>query len=363
MPQVSLTDSIKVLAFFFLLFGGLYFAAEFFIPLCFGGIIATLILPFSKRLESRGVHRGIAAAICILVLLLIIAGLVLLIGWQLADLARDFSTMQQHLISLREKVEVYIRDTVGISRQKQAEIISKQQTGGADQMTKIFSTVMGLGVDFILVTAYTFLFVFYRTRIKKFILMLVPVEHMKRTEDVISQSSNVAFQYLSGMSMMIVMLWILYGIGFSVIGIEGAIFFAVLCGLLEIIPFVGNLTGTGFTVLMAVSQGGGGSMVLGVLATYLVVQFLQTYIIEPLVVGAEVNINPLFTVVVLVLGEMIWGLPGMVLAIPLLGVAKIICDNIESLKPYAYLIGGERKEKKDEGYMDKIKKMFKEEAE
>lgn len=363
MAQISLTDSIKVLVFLFLLFGGLFFAAEFLIPLSFGGIIATLILPYCRKIESKGVHRGISAALCILILLLIIAGLVLIFAWQLSDLAKDFSQMQHHLGNLREKIESYISNTVGISRQKQTEIIDKQQSATTDQMAGVIGGLMGIAVDFILVTVYTFLFVLYRSRLKKFILMLVPVEQMQRTEKVISESAKVAFQYLSGLSVMIVMLWVMYGIGFSIVGIEGAIFFAVLCGLLEIVPFVGNLTGTGITVLMAVSQGGGGDMVLGVLATYFVVQFVQSYIIEPLVVGAEVNINPFFTILVLVLGEMLWGIPGMVLAIPLLGIAKIIFDNIEPLRPYAYLIGGERKEKKESGFVSKIKNMFKKEAE
>jgi predicted PurR-regulated permease PerM len=96
---------------------------------------------------------------------------------------------------------------------------------------------------------------------------------------------------------------------------------------------------------MVVIQGGGTGMVLGVVITYLVVQFLQTYLLEPVVVGAEVNINPLFTIIILVLGELIWGIPGMVLAIPLLGIVKIICDHIPSLKPYGYLIGSDRKRK------------------
>ncbi|HEX6171065.1 MAG TPA: AI-2E family transporter, partial [Chitinophagaceae bacterium] len=115
--------------------------------------------------------------------------------------------------------------------------------------------------------------------------------------------------------------------------------------LLEIIPFIGNLTGTLLAILMVVIQGGGAGMVLGVVITYLIVQFLQTYLLEPLVVGAEVNINPLFTIIILVVGELIWGIPGMVLAIPLLGIIKIICDHIPSLKPYGYLIGSDRKKK------------------
>ena len=97
---------------------------------------------------------------------------------------------------------------------------------------------------------------------------------------------------------------------------------------------------------MVVIQGGGSGMVLGVVITYFIVQFLQSYFLEPLVVGAEVNINPFFTIIILVLGEIVWGIPGMVLAIPLLGIVKIICDHVPSLKPYGYLIGSDQKKKK-----------------
>ena len=178
-------------------------------------------------------------------------------------------------------------------------------------------------------------------------------------QKVIHESSLVAQKYLSGLGTMIVMLWVMYGIGFSIIGVKSALFFAVLCGLLEIVPFVGNVIGTSLTLLMVLTQGGSSGMIIGVLVTYGIVQFVQTYILEPLVVGAEVNINPLFTIMVLVVGELIWGLPGMILAIPLLGIVKIVCDNVERLKPYGYLIGKEKKEKKGNGVVDKVKKWFK----
>jgi predicted PurR-regulated permease PerM len=105
---------------------------------------------------------------------------------------------------------------------------------------------------------------------------------------------------------------------------------------------------------MVVVQGGSSGMIIGVLITYAIVQFFQTYILEPLVVGAEVNINPLFTIFVLVAGELVWGIPGMVLAIPLLGIVKIICDHITVLKPYGFLIGQEKKKKA--GLITKLRK-------
>jgi predicted PurR-regulated permease PerM len=76
-------------------------------------------------------------------------------------------------------------------------------------------------------------------------------------------------------------------------------------------------------------------------------------------VGAEVEINPVFTILGLVAGELIWGIPGMILAIPLLGIVKIICDHVEPLKPFGFLIGGGPKKKERGGFLKKVKKWFK----
>ena len=204
-----------------------------------------------------------------------------------------------------------------------------------------------------------FLFMYFRRHLKTFVLKLVPAGEKENAQTIIHDIQKVAQQYLGGLGMMIVGLWIMYGIGFSIVGVKNAIFFAILCGILEIVPFVGNLTGNALTILMALSQGGGMNMVIGIIIVYAIVQFLQSYILEPLVVGAEVNINPLFTIVVLVIGELVWGIAVLVLAIPILGIVKIICDHIEPLKPYGFLIGEEKKSKKKGEIIEKNKKIFK----
>ncbi|HEX8331978.1 MAG TPA: AI-2E family transporter, partial [Segetibacter sp.] len=285
-----------------------------------------------------------------------------LISWQISDLASDFTGMEQKVTQSVDKFKQTLSSTFGISPEKQQEIMKKQQQSGGGGMssvvTGIMSSFMGMMVDTILVLVYIFLLMFYRRHIKEFILKLVPQEDKTKTTKIIYGSANVAQHYLGGLAMMIVLLWIMYGIGFSIAGVKNAFFFAILCGLLEIIPFIGNLAGTALTLLMAVTQGGGSNIIIGILITYALVQFIQSYIIEPLVVGAEVNINPLFTIIAIVLGETVWGIPGMILAIPLVGIFKIICDNVESLKPYGFLIGEEKK-KKEPGMMDKVKGWFK----
>lgn len=345
-----------MLLLLFLAVAGLYYARTFLIPIAFAAIISMLLLPLSRRLEGKGLSRGLSALICLLVFILSISGIIALLVWQVTDLAKDFSQIEQKVTQSIEQLKVFLNTKMGISAAQQEKIIQQQQQSGQGNASKAVSGVMGMLVDIILVLVYTFLFIYFRSHLRTFVMKVTPAEEHDKTNKIIDDSTQVSHKYLTGMFMMIMMLWILYGIGFSIAGVPNAIFFAVLCGVLEIVPFVGNLTGSVITLLMALSHGGG-SMALGVVITYALVQFIQTYIIEPLVVGGEVNINPLFTILVLILGEELWGVPGMILAIPLLGITKIVFDNVEALKPYGFLIGGEKK-KQPGGIVNKIRGWF-----
>ncbi len=354
----ALQKPVYVLFFFFLVVAGLYFAKPFLVPLCFGGLLAMLFLPVSRWLEKKGFSKGLAIVTCVLAFVAILTGIVWLITWQVTDLASDLGNIEQKVTKMINDFKQTINRKFGISPRQQDQLIKNSGgasgAGASSMLTSIGSSMMSFLIDFILVLVYIFLFMYYRGHIKKFILQLIPSKEKRNTEEIISGIQKVSQQYLAGLGLMIVGLWIMYSIGFSIVGVQFAVFFAILCGLLEIVPFVGNLTGNFLTVLMVVVQGGGSGMIIGVLITYAVVQFIQTYILEPLVVGAEVNINPLFTIFVLVVGELVWGIPGMVLAIPLLGIVKIICDHIEPLKPYGFLVGQEKKKKG--GLLERFKK-------
>lgn len=86
----------------------------------------------------------------------------------------------------------------------------------------------------------------------------------------------------------------------------------------------------------------------------MLVQLIQEWILSPIILGPQVKINAFTTIVALVLGELIWGVAGIFLAIPLIGMFKIICDHIESLKNYGFLIG-EIETKKRNGLFMKLK--------
>ncbi len=358
----KLQHSIYILLFFFLSFAGLYFAADFLIPVAMAAVFAMLFIRLCNWFESKGLSRGISSLFCLLLFVSAIALIVFLLSWQLSGLAENLDAMKQRLINLFTNLQHWIHEQVGVTMRQQKELVKQQSDsagGGTGNMLASFaSSVMGIMVNTILVLVYMFLFLFNRSHIKKFILKLVPGDEKNTAVNIVHESGKVAQQYLSGLGAMIAMLWVMYGIGFSLAGVESAIFFAVLCGILEVIPFIGNLTGTSITVLAVIAQGGDSKMIITVLITYAIVQFLQTYILEPLVVGEQVNINPLFTILVIVLGEMVWGIPGMILAIPLLGIIKIICDHVPELQPYGFLMGTEKQRGRKTGVIDKIKGLF-----
>ena len=350
MPTANLIKPIQVLLLLILIVVVLYYGKPFLVPFMFASLLAMLFLPICKWLQGKGVNKALSIIACLLIFLAFVAGIVWLITWQVSDLASDAPKIEQNITKILDSIKQFISSTLGISSEKQKQMIQQQQQSQSGSVTgSVTSLLKWLGsflTNFIIVLVYMFLFLYYRGHLKQFVLKLVDSDKKSKAETIIDDSSKVTQKYLTGLAMMIICLWVMYSIGFSIVGVKNAIFFAIICGLLEIVPFVGNLIGNVLTILVSIAQGGDMNLVIGVLITYAIVQFLQTYLLEPLVVGAEVDLNPVATIAGLVAGELIWGIPGMVLAIPLLGISKIICDNIDPLKPYGYLIGEERKKKR-----------------
>ncbi|MEO7211853.1 AI-2E family transporter [Mucilaginibacter sp.] len=361
MATPHLDRTLRILLIFVLVFGILYLGAPVFIPLTFGAVLAMLLLPVCHWLQRLGLNNGFASVLSLIALLLLVSGLILLLEIQLSDIAQDLSKIQQRVNGLIAHTKDYVQQTFGISRSEQQKMIKEQQGDSmgkaAGMITTLVGSFAGILIDTVLVLVYTFLFIYFRAHFKSFILRILSRQNRETAKDVLQNASTVTQQYLGGLGLMIVMLWVMYGIGFSIAGVQNALFFAVLCGILELVPFAGNITGTSITVLMALAQSSDTRIVIGVIITYGCVQLVQTYILEPLVVGDRLNINPLFTILIIVVGEALWGIAGMILAVPLLGIFKIVCDNSEPLKDIGYLIGPPKEKKGEEGSF--ITRLFK----
>lgn len=351
---ISSSSILQKLLVLFLVIVGLYYARDFLMPLAIAAVIATLFLPLCKWMEAKKAPRGLAALICLLVLLSAVGCIGILLGWQISELTSDIATLKHRVLEAVIRIQEYISNNLGITLEKQSELLKEQQSSYTWIIPTMAGSLASVFANFFLTLVYIFGLLYYRGHLKIFLLKLSPSNQRDEMEKVIYGVAKVSQQYLLGLSKMIVCLWIMYGIGFSIIGVKNALFFAILCGILEIVPFIGNITGTTVTVLVAAVQGASLPMLVGIVGTYGVVQFIQGWVLEPLIVGSQVKINPLFTIIALVIGELIWGIPGIFLAIPLIAMFKIVCDHIEPLKPYGFLIGEIETKKGEPGFIKKI---------
>jgi predicted PurR-regulated permease PerM len=360
MTTKQLTKPALVLLITVLITVILVYGKPFLVPLTFAALLSMLLLPIVKWLQKKNMPHGPAILLSILILVAFFGLIIFFASWQISGIANDAERLEQQLTRKYTEVRQSISQALGISPEKRQQLLRDQQSSGSGNtgsfLTGFLAGMFGFLTNTVLVLVYIFLLIYFRGRLKRFIIKMAPAGREAEAIKTANEAQKVSQQYLGGLFMMIVCLWIMYTIGFTIAGVKNAFFFAIICGLLELVPFVGNLAGTTLTLAVSLAQGGSTNVLIGIVITYALIQFIQTYLLEPLVVGAEVQINPLFTIVGLVAGEALWGIPGMILAIPLLGIAKIICEHVEPLKPYAYLIGNDKKESR--GFKNKMKEFM-----
>ncbi|MGV3761804.1 AI-2E family transporter [Parapedobacter sp.] len=338
----------------------LYLAAPFLIPIVLAALLAMLLARVSHWLESKGLGRAGSSALAVLLLIGAIAILGVILSWQLGQLTSSIDEMKERLASGAKELRDWISNTIGFSIDDQNKIIKEQTNQASGQanalLMSFINSLANVVINAVLIVVYIWLFLYYRDHLKQFVLRIVPQDKRQNAQEIIQKSEALSGHYLTGLFSMIAMLWVMYGIGFWMVGLQGALLFAIICGLLEIVPFLGNLLGNLIAVFAALVQGADLGMVIGIIAVYLTVQFLQTYVLEPLVVGQQVNINPLFTIMGLVAGEFLWGIAGMALAIPIIGIVKIVCDNVPGLQAYGMLIGPANPPKKRSSFIHVFKR-------
>ncbi len=124
-----------------------------------------------------------------------------------------------------------------------------------------------------------------------------------------------------------------------ILGIEYALIIGIFGALLNMIPYIGGIVAVAMPMMVALVTKTTPMYAIYVLAAYYFIQLIDNNYIVPKIVASKVKINAFFSIIVVIAGNALWGIPGMFLSIPLLAIVKLICDNIEPLKPWGFLLG------------------------
>lgn len=329
-------------------FSGLYLASDVLVPLAVAGLIALLLFPISERLERWGIHRIVAILICLILMFVFLAGIILLLSSQIISLANDLPDLTKEIMKKIDQMQAYTYNLTNISPNAQVDWLKERASEFlASSGTLIRGTVTATTSTFsilALIPIYIFFLLYYRDKLWVFVLKLAPPEEHEHANLIMGKVKDVMRNYISGLMIVILILSVLNTIGLTVLGIPFALFFGVLAALLTVIPYIGVLIGSLVPALMAFITKDSLWYPVGVVALFGFIQFLEGNFITPNIVGSKVSINPFAAILALIVGGAVWGIPGMILFVPFLGMLKVFLDNIESLKPFGYLLGTEGNE-------------------
>lgn len=336
----------------------LILAKNILIPFTIALVFTFLLLPVSKRLEHWRFPKVLAILISITLAFAVVVSLLYFFYSQVLSFVNDWPVLKETLAAKWESLQIFISETFHVSRLEQqvwlkTKIQENASTGGV-LVLGIFSATTSFLASFALIPIYIFFLTLYREKFKEFIRLVTKEDKNDQALLLVKKVSVVSQKYLVGIFLDVFILSILNSSGFLILGLPHAILFGVLASLLNIIPYIGVLIGSILPIMMAFLTKDAMAYPLAVLGICLFVQFLDNNFITPYVVGSSVSINPLTATLVLVASSLIWGIPGMILCMPLTGMAKVVCDHIDSLKPYGFLLGEEINFREQEHIQDRL---------
>ena len=200
------------------------------------------------------------------------------------------------------------------------------------------TTVGTLFAFLFLLPVFTFLLLLYKRLLITFIRKLFPAKDHAVVQDVLTQTKGMVQSYLVGLLLEAGIVTVLNWVGLMIIGVEYALLLAVIGAVLNLIPYIGMIVATILPMVIALATMEP-TAALWVLGLYIVVQFIDNNFIVPKVVASRVELNALVSVLVVMVGGALWGIPGMFLSIPLTAMLKVIFDRVPALEPFGYVLG------------------------
>jgi predicted PurR-regulated permease PerM len=327
----------------YVLISMLYIAQDIILPLIFSILFAILISPVVNFFVKMKLNRIFAIVITLFIAFLIIASFSFLIFSQASRFIETWPILVDKFTDFLNQTITWTSGYFDIKPQNIHEWISETRgelinTGSS----AIGQTLVILGnwvVVLLLVPFYIFIILYYQPLLMEFIHRLFAKSNQTQLSEIVLQIKSVIQLYLKGLvvetiivaAMQITTLWIL--------GIEYAILLGIIGALLNLIPYIGGLVAVALPMMVALVTKSTAWYAFYIMVIYYIIQLIDNNYIVPVIVSSKVKINALFSIIVVIAGNALWGISGMFLAIPLLAIIKIIFDHIESLKPWGFLLG------------------------
>lgn len=359
----NLKKTNQVLIFTFLIIAGLYYAAPLLVPLTVGIFLAALIFPVVRWLEKKTRVGKISSAFFGTIIIFLGVGMLMffLIN-QLGTFLRDIIESKEDILNYFQELQKRAASVTGFSLEQQQEMMRDSVVDilnvTQSYLSGIFADVTMVLLKFLLILVYVFLLLLNRDKFVTFLTMYTPDKDEKKVQEIISKTRKVAHKYLWGRIQVMLILGIMYLIAFTTFDIRHAWLLILFGTLITIIPYIGPFVSGLVPILFLIIFGGSSLEIILFAIVIAVIQLIESYVLEPIIIGSEVEQSPLFIIIAIILGGMLWGPVGLILFVPIFSILKILFDYSSNMKPVGFLMGYERPGS-GESLLEKFKTKFK----
>jgi len=302
-----------------------------------------LLNPVVVRFENWKMGRVLSIILVLLIITVIFSGILTLIAFQAVEFTDNLPETAEKLKSTLAEGTIAVEKISGISQERQTEYlkdaIKNLFDAGGEFLSSMTKAATGTITALALLPIFIFFMLYYKEMYKTFFQKVFERSQNSEIDKALLRVQNVTQNYLVGLFTVLGIMAVLNSIGLLIVGLDYAIPFAIFASMLAIIPLVGAILGAFPAIIYAFLFYDTLLLPLMVIAIFTVVQLLESSFLTPRIVGSKVSLNPFMAIIVLLLGAQVWGIAGMILSIPLIGIMRVGFSQVDELKPYGYLLG------------------------
>jgi predicted PurR-regulated permease PerM len=303
----------------------------FLAPVAFAMILSMALAPVCNWLDKLGVHRVLSIVLTYVALALLLAIIVTLISMTFVNIYQELPQIkvqiEEGFVKLNETLSEFFNFTDNEIQNYLRENRSRIFGPAWSFIEGTFSSSLKVIGSIFLTLLFTFFLLLYRRGIKKVLLQGKSERVQQELSTLLSNIAEVVKNYALGLLIVMILLGTVNSIGLWIIGIKYAFFWGYLAGFMIIVPYVGTTLGGVLPFLYALATTDTYWQPIVIVIMYYSIQQIEGNFITPNVVGSKINVNPMVVISAMICGALIWGIAGMILALPVVGITKVILSH------------------------------------
>ncbi|MBK8338877.1 MAG: AI-2E family transporter [Flavobacteriales bacterium] len=338
-PTQRVRDQLLIaLAVIALLFVG----RSILVPLAYSLLTAMVLYPVVSRMERGGIPRAVAIALGLVAVAVLFSCIGFLLLWEANAFLKGLPALSAHAQMNLDTVQEWIGSVFGLSQEDQAGwahgLLGRLPDSLGPLFVRTANAVFGMAFNLFIIPVFTSLLLYDRRTLMNALVAFVTPGMKTRIPSILQRSVHRFASFIVGMVKVYVIVGVLNSIGLLLLGVPNAILFGMLTAVMTIVPYVGIMLSALLPISVAWIATGSIWSPLGVVAVFAAVQYVEANLIFPKVVGSQLGLNTLASIVIVLAGAILWGVSGMILLLPYVSILMIIAEDIPGWRPVALLL-------------------------